>query len=73
MCGVKIGLFFPLNTLATSDAQRPNVIPSASTTYHFLSMVAGLAIKVFIDLPPRNNVTEHLCNVNVQDTPLGIQ
>ncbi len=36
-------------------------------------MVAGLAIKVFIDLPPRNNVTEHLCNVNVQDTPLGIQ
>ena len=23
MCGVKIGLFFPLNTLATSDAKRP--------------------------------------------------
>ena len=55
MCSVKIGLFFPLNTLATSDAQRPNVIPSASTTYHFLSMVAGLAIKVFIDIPPKNN------------------
>ena len=52
MCGVKIGLFFPLNTLATSDAKRPNVLPSASTTYHFLSMVAGLAINVFMGFPP---------------------
>ena len=52
MCGVKIALFLPLNTLAISDAKRPHVLPSASTTYHFLSMVAGLAIKVFIDFPP---------------------
>ena len=70
MCGVKIGLFFPLNTLATSAAQRPNVIPSASTTYHFLPMVAGLAIKVFIDIPPKNNVMKCFHNVNVQDTSL---
>ena len=52
MWGVKIALFFPLKIFATSDAKRPNVYPVASTTYHFLSIVDGLAIKVFIGLPP---------------------
>ena len=45
-----MGLFLPLRTAATSDARRPNVYAEASTTYHFLSMVDGLAIKVFIGL-----------------------
>ena len=52
MCGVNCGLFLPLNTLAISDDKRPNVYPVASTTYHFLSIVYGLAIYVFIGLPP---------------------
>ena len=43
-CGVNCGLFFPLKTLATPDARRPRVHPSASTTYHFLSILSGLAI-----------------------------
>ena len=41
MCGVNSGLFFPLKTLATSAARRPSVCPSASTTYHFLSILSG--------------------------------
>ena len=45
---MKIGLFFPLKTLATSDARRPNVCPVASTTYQSLVMVDGLAIKLFM-------------------------
>ena len=52
MCGVYVGLFFPLKTFAISDDKRPNVYPVASTTYHFLSIVAGLAMNLFIGLPP---------------------
>ena len=52
MCGVKVGLFYPLKTLATSDAKRPNVYPVASTTYQSLVMVDGLAIKLFMSLSP---------------------
>ena len=47
-------MFLPLKTLATYEAKRPSVIFVASTTYHFLSIVAGLAINVFIVLPPLN-------------------
>ena len=60
MCGVKIALFLPLNTFATSDAKRPNVHPSASTTYHYLSIVSGLAIKLFIGLPPYQIANSYL-------------
>ena len=49
---MKIGLFFPLKTLATSDARRPNVCPVASTTYQSLVMVDGLAIKLFMSSSP---------------------
>lgn len=41
-----------LSTFATSEARRPNVYPVASTTYHFLSTFAGLAMKLFIGVPP---------------------
>ena len=47
-----IALFFPRNTFATSEERRPNVHPVASTTYHYLSIVDGLAINVFIGFPP---------------------
>ena len=53
------------------DARRPNVIPSASTTYHFLSMVAGLAIKVFIVIPPRKMLFIS-GSVNVRHTVLHV-
>ena len=43
---------YTLGRLASEVAKRPNVLPSASTTYHFLSMVAGLAINVFMGFPP---------------------
>jgi hypothetical protein len=56
MWGVKVGLFLPLNILAISEERRPNVCPVASITYHFLSIVDGLAIKLFIGLPPYENV-----------------
>jgi hypothetical protein len=52
MCGVYVGLFLPLKILAISDDKRPNVCPVASTTYHFLSMFDGLAIKLFIVVIP---------------------
>ena len=39
--------------LAISDDKRPKVCPVASTTYHFLSIVDGLAIKLFIVVPPK--------------------
>ena len=48
MCGVNVGLFFHVKMLAISGDKRPNECPVASTTYHFLSMFDGLAIKLFI-------------------------
>jgi len=44
--GVKFGLCFPRNRLATSDAKRPKVWPSASTTNHFLSAFSLLMERV---------------------------
>jgi predicted membrane chloride channel (bestrophin family) len=55
ICGVNVGLFLPLRTAATCEDRRPNVYWEASTTYHFLSIVDGLAIKLFIGFPPDNN------------------
>ena len=68
-----MGLFLPLKTLATSEAKRPSVIFVASTTYHFLSIVAGLTIAVFMIFPPlklswhmpclRLRILSFVCNV----------
>ncbi len=66
MCGVKIALFLPLKILAISEDKRPNVYPVASTTYHYLSTLSGLAMNVlFIDFSSLNKFAAST-NVNVR-------
>ena len=46
MCGVKVALCLPRRRVATIEARRPSTTPLASITTHFLSMSAGVAVKV---------------------------
>ena len=46
--GVKVGLFFPRSTLATTAERRPSGTSVASTTYHLRSTWPGLAINVVL-------------------------
>ena len=48
MCGVKVGLFFPRSTLATTAERRPRGTSVASTTYHLRSTWPGLAMNVVL-------------------------
>ena len=47
-CGVNVGLCFPFKIVATFDARRPKVCPSASITYQVLSTSSFLCMYVFI-------------------------
>jgi adenylate cyclase class 2 len=42
-----MGLYFPRNRAATSDAKRPKTMPSASTTHHLSALSERLALYVY--------------------------
>src|SRR5580704_8182116 len=46
--GVYVGLCLPRSRMATIEASRPTMRPSASIITHFFSTSAGFAEKVFI-------------------------
>src|SRR5580698_5930225 len=50
--GVKVGLCLPRRRIATIEASRPTMSPSASIITHFFSTSAGFAEKVFISNHP---------------------
>src|SRR5690606_23724900 len=53
MCVAKVGLCLPRRIVATWEASRPSVLPSASTMYHWRSISEAFGVDVFITLYSR--------------------
>src|SRR5882757_4918285 len=53
-CGVKLGLCLPFRRMATNDARRPRMTPSASTRIHFLSFAAARGVTDTVDIDMGN-------------------